>query len=105
LIQESLTPVAFVDARHCRVLTGTWRDACSGVVYTDPSVLDIDHLVPFANAHFEWRLDNGSEARLSYDSVTFGAVPLVMVATALVACALPAYRASRVESLVALRAE
>jgi putative ABC transport system permease protein len=40
-----------------------------------------------------------------YDAVTFGIVPLVLVATALLACALPAYRASRVESLVALRAE
>jgi ABC-type lipoprotein release transport system permease subunit len=37
--------------------------------------------------------------------VTFGTVPLVLVAIALVACSLPAYRASRVESLVALRAE
>ena len=40
-----------------------------------------------------------------YDPVTFGVVPLVLVAIALVACALPAYRASRVESLVALRVE
>jgi putative ABC transport system permease protein len=40
-----------------------------------------------------------------YDSVTFSIVPLVLVATTLVACALPAYRAARVESLVALRAE
>jgi putative ABC transport system permease protein len=40
-----------------------------------------------------------------YDSATFGTVSLVMVAAALVACALPAYRASRVESLAALRAE
>jgi uncharacterized protein DUF1524 len=57
LIEESLTPVAFVDAGHCRVLTGTWRDAYSGLVYTDPSVLDIDHLVPLANAHWSggWR--------------------------------------------------
>jgi ABC-type antimicrobial peptide transport system permease subunit len=44
----------------------------------------------------------GTEA---YDAMTFGVVPLVLVATALMACALPAYRASRVESLVALRAE
>jgi putative ABC transport system permease protein len=40
-----------------------------------------------------------------YDAVTFIIVPLVLVTTALVACALPAYRASRVESLGALRAE
>ena len=40
-----------------------------------------------------------------YDSMTFGIVPLVLLATALVACALPAYRASRVDSLAALRAE
>ena len=40
-----------------------------------------------------------------YDPVTFGTVPLVFMAIALVACALPAYRASRVESLGALRAE
>ena len=40
-----------------------------------------------------------------YDPVTFGTVPLVLVAIALVACWLPAYRASRVESLAAMRAE
>ena len=40
-----------------------------------------------------------------YDALTFGTVPLVLVASALVACWLPAYRASRVESLAAIRAE
>jgi putative ABC transport system permease protein len=40
-----------------------------------------------------------------YDLITFGTVPLVLLLTALVACALPAYRASRVQSLSALRAE
>jgi putative ABC transport system permease protein len=40
-----------------------------------------------------------------YDTVTFATVPLVLVTIGLMACALPAYRASRVESLVALRAE
>lgn len=40
-----------------------------------------------------------------YDVVTFAVVPLVLLLTALVACALPAYRASRVQSLSALRAE
>jgi predicted permease len=40
-----------------------------------------------------------------YDLVTFGTVPLVLLLTALVACAIPAYRAARVESLSALRAD
>ena len=51
LIEESLTAVVFVDARNCRVLTGTWRDAYSGLTYTDPGQLDVDHLVPLENAH------------------------------------------------------
>jgi hypothetical protein len=28
-----------------------WRDAYSGVFYTDPGQLDVDHLVPLENAH------------------------------------------------------
>ena len=51
LIEESLTPVVFVDARSCRVLSGTWRDAYSGSFYNDPGQLDVDHLVPLENAH------------------------------------------------------
>ena len=39
-----------VDAR-CRVIGGTWRDAYSGLFHTDPSVLDVDHFVPLAEAH------------------------------------------------------
>jgi putative ABC transport system permease protein len=41
----------------------------------------------------------------SRDVVAFGAVPVLLSAIALVACALPAYRASRVQSLTALRAD
>jgi predicted permease len=41
----------------------------------------------------------------SHDLVTFGAVPFVLVLVALTACALPAYRASRVAPAVALRGD
>jgi putative ABC transport system permease protein len=41
----------------------------------------------------------------SHDLVTFGAVPVVLVAIALIACALPAYRASRVDPAPVLRAQ
>lgn len=40
-----------------------------------------------------------------FDLMTFGTVPLVLLLTGLVACALPAYRASRVQSLGALRGD
>jgi predicted permease len=40
-----------------------------------------------------------------HDAVAFGAVPILLTIIALAACALPAYRASRVQSLTALRAE
>jgi ABC-type lipoprotein release transport system permease subunit len=41
----------------------------------------------------------------SHDLVTFGAVPVVLVLIALMACALPAYRASRVAPARTLRTE
>jgi ABC-type lipoprotein release transport system permease subunit len=37
--------------------------------------------------------------------MTFATVPLVLATIAVIACALPAYRASRVEPLGALRAD
>lgn len=40
-----------------------------------------------------------------YDLVTFVAVPVVLITVALIACAVPAWRAARVEPLIALRAE
>jgi predicted permease len=41
----------------------------------------------------------------SHDVITFGSVPLVLMLIALVACALPAWRASRVEPISALRSD
>ena len=41
----------------------------------------------------------------SHDVITFGSVPLMLMLIALVACALPAWRASRVEPISALRSD
>lgn len=45
LIAESSTP-AQVDAFGCTVIAGDWFSPFDGQVHTDPSDLDIDHLVP-----------------------------------------------------------
>jgi len=46
LIVESTIPVTFTDDKHCRVATGSWTCPYTGLVFTDPSQLDIDHMVP-----------------------------------------------------------
>lgn len=51
LIAESLTEVTFEDSRDCRVASGTWFDVYTGQIYLAPSGLDVDHLIPLANAH------------------------------------------------------
>ena len=51
LVAESLEQVTFETDRGCRVETGQWYGAFTGVYVEDPSDLDIDHLVPLKNAH------------------------------------------------------
>ena len=51
LIAESRSPVSFKSSRDCEVASGTWVGPYTGVEFTAPSDLDIDHMVPLANAH------------------------------------------------------
>ena len=51
LIAESTQAVAFRGEDRCRVESGLWVAPFTGVVETDPGKLDVDHLVPLANAH------------------------------------------------------
>ena len=52
LIEESVGLIIFTDTDQCRVDSGQWVAPFTGAVVTDPSKLDIDHLVPLANAHW-----------------------------------------------------
>ena len=51
LIAESLVPVTYKTVRQCRVASGEWFGAFTGSTVLEPGALDIDHLVPLANAH------------------------------------------------------
>ena len=51
LIDESQTPVTYKNDRRCQVETGLWLGKFIGTTVTEAGELDIDHLVPLANAH------------------------------------------------------
>ena len=51
LMSESLVPATHQTARQCRVASGEWFGAFTGTTVLEPGALDIDHLVPLANAH------------------------------------------------------
>ena len=65
LISESLVEVTFESERKCRVSTGRWHGAFTGIYVEAPGDLDIDHLVPLKNAHdsggWAWSLDRKQE--------------------------------------------
>jgi uncharacterized protein DUF1524 len=46
-----------VKVSGCNVVAGTWRSAYDGVVLNSPTKVDIDHMVPLANA---WRSGAGA---------------------------------------------
>ena len=51
LVSESLTPVSMMDSDTCRVDQGLWADPYTGLNFTSAADLDVDHMVPLANAH------------------------------------------------------
>lgn len=65
LIQESLIePV--MDETGCSVLSGRWFCVFTGKFITDPSLLDIDHLVPLREAHDSGAKDWVSSMKKTY---------------------------------------
>ena len=51
LIAESEIPVSYKTENRCRVESGIWKDPYTNLTVHDPGDLDVDHLVPLANAH------------------------------------------------------
>ena len=51
LIDESLVSVRYESGQGCRVESGLWVGPYTGLVFTDPGGLDVDHMVPLGNAH------------------------------------------------------
>ena len=51
LVAESTELVTYSDDDRCRVATGNWVGAFTWGTFSDPGEMDIDHMVPLANAH------------------------------------------------------
>ena len=66
LIEESIELVAFATSARCRVTAGRWLAPYTGTLVVDASDLDVDHMVPLANAHVSggWAWD--SERKQAY---------------------------------------
>ncbi|MFV8754527.1 GmrSD restriction endonuclease domain-containing protein [Nannocystaceae bacterium ST9] len=51
LIAESFGPIELEGPRGCEVESGEWQCPYTGEIIRDAHLLDVDHLVPLANAH------------------------------------------------------
>ncbi|MCY4523961.1 MAG: HNH endonuclease family protein [Halobacteriovoraceae bacterium] len=66
LAEESLVPAVFKTERGCVVLSGEWFDPYTGDTFTDPSLLDIDHVVPLKEAFLSGADEWPREKKVEY---------------------------------------
>ena len=80
LIAESTTQVGFKTAKECRVASGTWDGPFTGEQFNDPSDLDVDHMVPLANAHRSggWAWNRAKKMRFANDLSYYGHLNAVL---------------------------
>jgi len=69
LLDESEAPVQFTDTKKCSVLTGLWIAPFTGDNFTTARDLDVDHMVPLANAHKSggWAWDDSTKKAYAND--------------------------------------
>ena len=71
LIAEATGPIT-LSPNGCTVTAGTWIDPYTGTTWTQPSDLDVDHVVPLKNAHdsggWTWGTD---QKRLYANDLTY----------------------------------
>ena len=66
LVAESQTAVSYRTDRRCRVSAGEWLAPYTSTVVTNPSRLDVDHMVPLRNAHLSGASNWSAEQREQY---------------------------------------
>ena len=69
LIEESTRPVTYATASGCRVTGGRWLAPFTGTIVLDAGGLDVDHMVPLANAHASggWAWDSARKRAYAND--------------------------------------
>ena len=81
LIAESQSPVE-LDDTGCTVVSGQWFDPYTGFSVKNPSELDIDHLVPLAEAHRSGAESWDAQRREAFANNLFHADGLIAVTAA-----------------------
>lgn len=66
LIRDSQVPVTYEDEKECRVATGQWTGPYTGTIITDPSQVDVDHVVALQDAHVSGAWQWSDEQRQAF---------------------------------------
>lgn len=65
LILESAVPVT-MSSSGCSVISGQWNDPFTGLTFTNPSDVDVDHLVALSEAHESGAYSWTSEQKMAF---------------------------------------
>lgn len=78
LAKQSYIPVTW-DETKCKVISGAWFDLYTGLWFTDPTKLDIDHVVPLKEAHESGASNWSNDTKRKFANWTTNPMNLVAV--------------------------